>query len=892
MSGNIRKQLGPVRKRLHDRIAEATLAVQDGDQSKIKSVRSRLLANNASHDGLIKKLEDVTNNDADEQIIIDNELESGATLSMDAVETLQLLDDCIDNTDDKAAVLKSTLSDEKMQMELENLKLESDYKRAQIKAVKSGTGGRKDTIKLPKISWPSFWDAYKATIHNNQILSKVDKFKYLMSCLHGEARESLTGFTIGEGQYDQAIKLLEEIYDDKEFIIHSYYETLSDMQKSKNSTVQLRQTLNLIETQLRSLEALGEDVENKHVVAIIKNKFPSEFNLKLEETREEEWTVAVLRKKIRKLIVAREKSEQSWKANQEDVVDVDDDDGEFLLSKDVKLNCVYCGRNHWHDECQKYKTLQQRKMQIKGRCFICLSTQHFFRQCKSDKPCYLCRWKGNHHTSLCPSKFDESKMKKEGNEKAQEEGKEKGIEKEEKDDADIGDAIMINIGEKIVMKTAKVSIKNPRNGRRLSGVAMLDTGAKHTYVTAEMARLLGVDRGPSQTVRLSTFGNTSPTEVTTNQTSFQVHQTDGSYKRINARICKNITGQLTRSKIPLEKYKNIWSDLKLADDLPVKDTTMKLDILIGNDYYDEIMKSDKLKIDNGLYLVNSSLGWIFSGRIPGADEQNDDHVMFIEEEYDASRAFWDLESIGVKDVDDNLENQQAVDSFERTIIKDKGRYEVSWPWKLSKYELPSNYSLAEARLRSLMRNFKNEETKREHNDIIQKQLEDGIVEEADCTKEYLQKPEVVTHYLPHHAVISEDGANKKLRIVYEGCAKTNNSAKSLNNCLHRGPNLVANLGGVLLRFRMNKIALIADIKKAYLQLQLNPFDRDVTRFLWVKDIYKEVSRSNIRELRFTRVIWGIIAAAFLLAFTLLYHLTKYQTPVVRKTRMKLLNTTT
>ena len=55
---------------------------------------------------------------------------------------------------------------------------------------------------------------------------------------------------------------------------------------------------------------------------------------------------------------------------------------ELLLCKDTKVKCVYCGMSHWHDECQKFKTVQQRKSQIKGRCFICLSTQHFCRQCK------------------------------------------------------------------------------------------------------------------------------------------------------------------------------------------------------------------------------------------------------------------------------------------------------------------------------------------------------------------------------------------------------------------------------------------------------------------------------------------------------------------------------
>ena len=55
---------------------------------------------------------------------------------------------------------------------------------------------------------------------------------------------------------------------------------------------------------------------------------------------------------------------------------------------------------------------------------------------------------------------------------------------------------------------------------------------------------------------------------------------------------------------------------------------------------------------------------------------------------------------------------------------------------------------------------------------------------------------------------------------------------------------MANLCGVLMRFRLHKIAIIADIEKAYLQLQLNEEDRDVTRFLWIKDINKPFSKEK------------------------------------------------
>ena len=78
---------------------------------------------------------------------------------------------------------------------------------------------------------------------------------------------------------------------------------------------------------------------------------------------------------------------------------------------------------------------------------------------------------------------------------------------------------------------------------------------------------------------------------------------------------------------------------------------------------------------------------------------------------------------------------------------------------------------------------------------------------------------------------------------------------------------------------MNKIGIVADIKKAYLQVEVNPDDRDVTRFLWLKDIKLPYSKENVQAFRFCRVIWGIICSAFIPASVIMTHLSKYNNAV-------------
>ena len=49
---------------------------------------------------------------------------------------------------------------------------------------------------------------------------------------------------------------------------------------------------------------------------------------------------------------------------------------------------------------------------------------------------------------------------------------------------------------------------------------------------------------------------------------------------------------------------------------------------------------------------------------------------------------------------------------------------------------------------------------------------------------------------------------------------------------------------MLLTFKSHKIAFTADIKKAFLQTELNTQDRDATRFLWLKDVDKSANNPD------------------------------------------------
>ena len=78
----------------------------------------------------------------------------------------------------------------------------------------------------------------------------------------------------------------------------------------------------------------------------------------------------------------------------------------------------------------------------------------------------------------------------------------------------------------------------------------------------------------------------------------------------------------------------------------------------------------------------------------------------------------------------------------------------------------------------------------------------------------------------------------------------------------------------MIRFKENKIALVADNEKAFLNVEVNKEDRDCLRFLWVNDILND--DREVIVYRFCRVVFGLNSSPFLLNATLRHHISNYK----------------
>ena len=256
--------------------------------------------------------------------------------------------------------------------------------------------------------------------------------------------------------------------------------------------------------------------------------------------------------------------------------------------------------------------------------------------------------------------------------------------------------------------------------------------------------------------------------------------------------------------------------LDLADSSSLEDN-LDIGILIGADQYWKLV-TGKIR--------QEGLGWVLSGPVPGVSHGGisvnfvSTHVLKVEcsdcDLVTTLKAFWDLDTLGIND------NESSVcGDFVQIIDFKNGRYCVHLPWKRVHPVLSDNFDLSQKRLLGLVIRLRQDpQVLWEYDKTIKEQMSKGIVEIVEGS---MVQNASKCHYLPHHAVIRKDKSTTKLRIVYDASAKTEGS--SLNDCLYAGPSFGQRILDILIRFRLHRIALIADIEKAFLMISIAEEDR-------------------------------------------------------------------
>ena len=136
-----------------------------------------------------------------------------------------------------------------------------------------------------------------------------------------------------------------------------------------------------------------------------------------------------------------------------------------------------------------------------------------------------------------------------------------------------------------------------------------------------------------------------------------------------------------------------------------------------------------------------------------------------------------------------------------------------------------------------------------------------------------------TWYLPHHPVFNKNKPGK-VRIVFD-CAASYQGV-SLNDKVLQGPDLTSKLIGVLLRFRQDRIAVMADVESMFHQVKVNVHHRDYLRFLWWPNgLLSDEPRVFRMNVHLFGGVWSPSCCNFVLKHTAKEHQSEYSHEVVK-----------
>ncbi len=769
----------------------------------------------------------------------------------------------------------------------------------------SGRGTRTDAsdrphghqVRLPKLTIKPFAGevTYEAAIHLNTEISDIDKFNYLRSFLERSARESISGLTLTAANYREAVEILKRRFGNTQQIIARHMDILlkAEAVSSQYHLKSLRHLYDTIETHVRGLRALGiaSDSYGSLLTSVLLNKLPQELRLLLSRKigGEDSWSLDTLMGELRLEIEARERAAAAsltpGSQTRKYMYTKEPHTTAALMTTASNPFCCFCNQSHPSDKCRVITQVEARKQIVRksGRCFVCLKRGHIGRECRARLRCSKCS--GKHHIAICSATKErqgsgglppKTPVKPTDGERS---GLNPMAPPFSEPRPDPSTTLYVDASRTVLLQTAQTILYNPESPQTTIGArVILDPGSQRSYITERARTSLKLKPTGQQCMSISTFGSGGRSSQTCDVVKVGVQTREGHECSLELFVVPLICEPLRFQPISacMERYAHL-TKLELADSSD-GEGPMGIDVLVGSDCYWDLVTGEVRRGAEGPVAIRTKFGWVLTGPIPFMEQAQlstslmTTHTLRIDAQSQADhtleeslQSFWKLESLGIV-----APERSVLEEFGESIEFKEGRYEVSLPWKEQYPVLPDNYQLSLNRLRGLVRRLRHDPTiLQEYHTTIQNQLRQGIVEvveDPDSSKSGM------THYLPHHAVIRKDKTTTKVRIVYDASAKAAGHP-SLNDCLFRGPKFDQKILDILLRFRTHKIALTADIEKAFLMVSVSKKDRDVLRFLWIGDLTSD--EPPVHVFRFTRVTFGVTSSPFLLNATIEHHLNKF-----------------
>ena len=549
--------------------------------------------------------------------------------------------------------------------------------------------------------------------------------------------------------------------------------------------------------------------------------------------------------------------------------------GKVTTPKDTNdtTKCHLCQNDHNLENCKSYlqKDIEGRRKTVLDLklCFKCLkptSGKHYSRICPNRITCNVC---GKYH----PTSFHD--YTRDAKDKSTEEIQKKSNSNEDNTNSKIAACSVQqrDTGNVISLCILPVLVSHKEHPEHEMLVyAMLDNDCTGCFCTNDVMEQLALSHQREACVTVETINGISEKQ-TTAVNDLIVRRPSKGDQTLQPSICLPTTFgfdglAITKDEIPTPTNLKQWNYLqRVHDQISEFDETIPFGLMIGGNCPKaleplEVIPSQK----NGPYAFNTRLGWCVVGPLSpsrldvkqGNVQCHKTRIMEVNSSWQTSdiltgspshhhfvqaseardkfidKKLQEMYSLEFNEINSETEGLSKEDEkflriMDDNVCKVDGHYQLPLPFKNDTASLPCNRKQAEKRLNSIKKKMESSEFYRnQYVNNINTLLHEGYARKCDSSS---VPTEGKTWYLPHHGVYQE--VKQKLRIVFDCSA--NYRGLSLNGELLQGPDLTNQLVGVLLRFRMDYVPIMADIEAMFYQVRIPEEQRSYLRFLWWDD---------------------------------------------------------
>ena len=474
------------------------------------------------------------------------------------------------------------------------------------------------------------------------------------------------------------------------------------------------------------------------------------------------------------------------------------------------------------------------------------------------------------------------------------------------------------------LETIRIPIFNFHQKKHVWIRAFLDSGSNMTAISKNCLEKCGLKASKPESIYLSTFQNKLKRQVVS-KTSFNLFkdtQDSAGNLSIQAYVLDQVMAPIKSYPISEQQEKYFANNkITLSDPEILSGKKLEIDMLIGQEFLhhfydgphkfipggsciiktwggnhilagpidkDLVLANYSHSVSPRFLIVNSALQNRKTFQALGYPKKvsnlirNTYSAISSEDELEIVEQFRNLELLGISPLDFSI--SPMLEDFNETTKLVDGSYVVKLPTKEPQIKyLSNNFFQAFSRLMSGIKRRnkpKFAEEAEKYKKSFQDEISRGVLEKVEDLGSVEEVCKLIQNdpyffnrqklpdgtpvcYLPHQCVYKQ--SNGKFRRVHDAKARPWKGCYCLNDCLNKGPNLIATILHVLLGFRQNKYGYSADIEKAFPTVVIDPEHRDLLRCLWVEE-------GRVVVYRFARLPFGLCCSPYLLSATLRKHL--------------------